>query len=78
MIKNIVILLFFSVLSFNCCNAQKSQNKSSFFQKIEIDTLFEDEISIRSLNIEGNKVWFVANNNRYGFFDLKKREKVIK
>jgi photosystem II stability/assembly factor-like uncharacterized protein len=77
MIKNIVIPLFFSVLSFNCCNAQKSQNKSSFFQKIEIDTLFEDEISIRSLNIEGNKVWFVANNNRYGFFDLKKREKVI-
>ena len=77
MIKNIVILLFFSVLSFNYCNAQKSKNKNSFFQKIEIDTLFEDEISIRSLNIEGNKVWFVANNNRYGFFDLKKREKVI-
>lgn len=78
MIRKIVILLFFSVLSFNFTNAQRSFKKSIFFQKIEIDTLFKDEISIRSLNIEGNKIWFVADKNRYGFFDLKKREKVIR
>lgn len=78
MIRKIVILLFFSVLSFNFTNAQRSFKKSIFFQKIEIDTLFKDEISIRSLNIEGNKIWFVADKNRYGFFDLKKREKVVR
>ncbi|MEM0575651.1 sialidase family protein [Flavobacterium polysaccharolyticum] len=77
MIKNIVIPLFFSVLCFNCANAQNSEKKGSFFQKIEIDTLFEDKISIRSLNIDNDKVWFAADQNRYGFYDVKKREKVI-
>lgn len=74
--KNVMVLLF-SVLCFNCIYAQDSVNKISFFQKIEIETLFQDYISIRSFNIDHDKVWFVADQNRYGFYDVKKSEKVI-
>jgi len=77
MVKKIVMFLFFSVLCGYISNAQKRDKKGSFFQKIEIDTLFEDKISIRSLNIDNDKVWFAADQNRYGFYDVKKREKVI-
>lgn len=78
MIKNIVIPLFFSVLCFGFCNAQKSLKKSNFIQKFVIDTLFSEEISIRAINIDGNKIWFASDKNRYGFYDLKKKEKCIK
>ncbi|MGL2986732.1 WD40/YVTN/BNR-like repeat-containing protein [Flavobacterium sp. RSSA_27] len=77
MIRNSLILLFYSVLCFNNCTAQKSKIKDSFFQKIEIDTLFEDKVSIRSLNVDDGTIWFVADQNRYGFYDLKKRKKVV-
>jgi len=75
--KKKVIVLFFSVLCFNCAKAQDIEKKVSFFQKMEIETLFQDYLNIRSLNIDRNKVWFVADQNRYGFYDLSKREKLI-
>ncbi|MCZ8228768.1 oxidoreductase [Flavobacterium sp.] len=77
MVNKITIILFFSVLCGYLGNAQKSAKIDSFFQKIEIDTLFEDKISIRSLTIDKDKIWFAADQNRYGFYDVKKREKVI-
>lgn len=39
-------------------------------QKISIDTLFQDKISIRAILIDKHKVWYAANENRFGYFDL--------
>ena len=37
---------------------------------VSIDTLFTDKISIRAIEIDKNKVWYAADNNRFGYFDL--------
>jgi photosystem II stability/assembly factor-like uncharacterized protein len=74
--KVIVTVLFFSVLHF--AEAQKT-NKNKFtsidFNSIQIDTLFQDKISIRAIVVDKNKVWYAGDKNRFGFFDLKANKK---
>lgn len=41
------------------------------FKAVAIDTLFQDNISIRAILIDQNKIWYAANNSRFGFYDLK-------
>jgi photosystem II stability/assembly factor-like uncharacterized protein len=48
------------------------------FQSVAIDTLFQDKISIRAIVIDENKVWYAADNSRFGFFDLNKNTKFEK
>jgi photosystem II stability/assembly factor-like uncharacterized protein len=42
---------------------------------VEIDTLFLDKISIRAILIDKDKVWYAADNSRFGFYDLGKNKK---
>ncbi|MCS3869158.1 hypothetical protein J3D55_002074 [Chryseobacterium ginsenosidimutans] len=53
----------------------------SFSQKIEsLETIFNDKISIRALEIYDNKVWYSGTDSKFGFVDLKnsKNQKQIK
>jgi hypothetical protein len=34
--------------------------------------LFQDNISIRAITADGNKIWYAANNSRFGFTIWKK------
>lgn len=72
------ITLLFSTLCCILCSGQKSNSKTFSSQKVVIDTLFQDNISIRSLTIEGNTIWFAADQNRFGYYELSKKEKSIK
>lgn len=45
------------------------------FQSVQIDTVFQDKISIRAMVFDANKVWYAANDSRFGFYDLEKNEK---
>lgn len=72
------ISLFFSILYSIFSNGQNSKSTTLNFNKVTIDTLFTDTISIRTLNLEKDKVWFAADKNRYGYFDLTKKERIIK
>lgn len=45
------------------------------FTSVQIDTLFQDKISIRAISIDKNKVWYGADNSRFGYYDLDKKEK---
>jgi hypothetical protein len=38
-----------------------------FFKTVTIDTLFQDNISIRAITADANKIWYAANNSRFGF-----------
>jgi hypothetical protein len=40
--------------------------------KHTIDTLFQDNISIRAITADANKIWYAANNSRFGFTIWKK------
>jgi hypothetical protein len=53
----------------------------SFSQKIEsLETIFNDKISIRALEIYDDKVWYSGTDSKFGFVDLKnsKNQKQIK
>ena len=45
------------------------------FQTAEIDTLFQDKISIRAILIDKNKIWYAADKGRYGFYNLSNKQK---
>lgn len=43
----------------------------AFAQKLEIQTLLKDQISIRALQIEDDKVWYAGTDSKFGFVSLK-------
>jgi photosystem II stability/assembly factor-like uncharacterized protein len=43
---------------------------------VSIDTLFTDKISIRAIEIDQNKVWYAADNNRFGYVDLLTNQRI--
>lgn len=46
-----------------------------FSQQVEsFTTIFNDKISIRALEIYGNKVWYSGTDSKFGFVDLKNKE----
>jgi photosystem II stability/assembly factor-like uncharacterized protein len=73
--KKIALILFASLCLY-CCktlNYKIYSPENTVFKTIEIDTLFLDKISIRALVLDNNKVWYAANNSRFGFYDLEKK-----
>lgn len=76
--KNIFLILLVFTVFLSCKTAiYKSVNLNNVsFQSVIIDTLFQDEISIRAIQIEKNKIWYAANKGRYGFYNLKTTQKI--
>lgn len=74
--KKKLLLYVFFVLA----NSAKvaSQNNAAGFQSVKIDTILQDKISIRAILIDKNKVWYAANNSRFGFYTISTSEKFEK
>ena len=66
---------FVLFVSFKALNYSDKKVFYSGFTSIKIDTLFQDKISIRAISIDKNKIWYGADNSRFGCFDLDKKEK---
>ncbi|KNB60167.1 WD40/YVTN/BNR-like repeat-containing protein [Chryseobacterium sp. Hurlbut01] len=51
-----------------------------FSQKVSFETVFNDKISIRALEIHDDKVWYSGTDSKFGYVDLKdsKNQKQIK
>jgi photosystem II stability/assembly factor-like uncharacterized protein len=76
--KNILLIMLV-VCCLNSCKTKSyvvNSSMDSVFQTVQIDTLFQDKISIRALVLDGTKAWYAANNSRIGFYDLEKKQKV--
>ena len=75
--KNIFLILLVLNVFISCKTNGYTEKKinNSEFQSIQIDTLFQDKISIRAIQIDGNKIWYGADNGRYGFYNLKTKQK---
>ncbi|MBK1895952.1 WD40/YVTN/BNR-like repeat-containing protein [Chryseobacterium paridis] len=43
----------------------------SFSQQISLETIFNDKISIRAVQIWDHKVWYAGTDSKFGFVDLK-------
>ncbi len=72
--KKILFFLAFGFLFVNCLVKNNIQ-KTSDFQYITIDTLIKDKISIRAIVIDDEKVWYAADKNRFGYYDLNSNQK---
>jgi hypothetical protein len=75
--KNILLVLVLGI-NFISCKTNSYKNKVGnhvFFNRIEIDTLFQDKISIRAIVFGSNKIWYAADKSRFGFFDLKENKR---
>ena len=73
------VILFFGafvlLMSFKTLNNSDKAMFSNWFTSVQIDTLFQDKISIRAILIDKNKIWYGADNSRFGYYDLDKKEK---
>lgn len=45
--------------------------KFSFAQKVQVQTLLKDNISIRALQIDDGKVWYSGTDSKFGYVNLK-------
>lgn len=41
-----------------------------FSQKVQIETLFEDHISIRAIEVSRGKVWYAGSHSKFGYVDI--------
>jgi photosystem II stability/assembly factor-like uncharacterized protein len=77
-----ITILLLNVLFFvEAQNSFKNKNTQAVFSTIQIDTLFQDKISIRAIVWDNGKIWYAADQGKFGYYDLKsnkKFEKVIK
>ena len=75
--KNNLMFLALFLLLISCKTASYNDLKLSNyeFQSVDIDTLFQDKISIRAIQIDKNKIWYAADKGRYGFYNLDTKQK---
>lgn len=63
------IFYIFSLLLIIGCNSKQKKESPSFFTSVEIETILEDSISVRAIQLMGNNLAFAANNGIYGMYD---------
>ncbi len=73
--KKVLILLSLTLFCF--CKSVK-ESKQENFSSIEIDTLLFDKISIRSIALGKDKVYYAGDKNRVGYVNFDKSEKFEK
>jgi photosystem II stability/assembly factor-like uncharacterized protein len=79
--KKNIFLLALIIFVFASCKItlyERETKDKTIYKSVVIDTLFEDNISIRAIVVDQNKIWYAANNSRFGFYDLKKNLKIEK
>jgi photosystem II stability/assembly factor-like uncharacterized protein len=58
---------------FSCKSIHSVENRNAV--TVTIDTLLQDKISIRALALDHDKVWYAADQSRFGFIDMKTNQK---
>ena len=68
-----LVLIVIGILLFSC-KSTNSVNRGDAV-KIALDTLLQDKISIRALVLDHDKVWYAADQSRFGCIDLNSNQK---
>ncbi|CAM4159813.1 oxidoreductase [Flavobacterium antarcticum] len=61
------------LLALSSCKQENTAlvfSSAKVFTSVKIDTLLAEELSIRAILIDSNKLWFAANKGQYGSIDL--------
>jgi photosystem II stability/assembly factor-like uncharacterized protein len=70
---NKLVLIVAAILLFSCKSIHSVENRNAV--TVTIDTLLQDKISIRALALDHDKVWYAADQFRFGFIDMKTNQK---
>jgi len=70
---NKIVLIVAAILLFSCKSIHSVENRNAV--TVTIDTLLQDKISIRALALDHDKVWYAADQSRFGFIDMKTNQK---
>ena len=70
---NKLVLIVVSIVFFSCKSIHSVDNRNAV--TVTIDTLLQDKISIRALALDHDKVWYAADQSRFGFIDVKTNQK---
>jgi photosystem II stability/assembly factor-like uncharacterized protein len=70
---NKLVLIVAAILLFSCKSIHSVENRNAV--TVTIDTLLQDKISIRALALDHDKVWYAADQSRFGFIDMKTNQK---
>ena len=70
---NKLVLIVAAILLFSCKSIHSVENRNAV--TVTIDTLLQDKISIRALVLDHDKVWYAADQSRFGFIDVKTNQK---
>jgi photosystem II stability/assembly factor-like uncharacterized protein len=70
---NKLVLIVVGIVLFSCKSIHSVENRNAV--TVTIDTLLQDKISIRALALDHDKVWYAADQSRFGFIDMKTNQK---
>jgi photosystem II stability/assembly factor-like uncharacterized protein len=74
--KNMFLFLTVCILFISC--KPKMQVYETAFDHVTIDTLLKQKMSVRAILIDETKLWYAADNSRFGFYNFKTGEKAEK
>ena len=63
------IILYLLILLLFGCGSKEKKPERVYFTQVEIQSLMEDSVSVRAIEIMGNNLAFAANNGVYGLYD---------
>ncbi|MBC5842039.1 exo-alpha-sialidase [Flavobacterium sp. F-380] len=70
-----IVAVFILFNSFQTAIVGQNTKGGNQFNDVKIDTLFQDNSSIRAIVVDANKIWYAANRSKFGYYDLDKNEK---
>jgi len=48
--------------------------QDNYFNKAEVQTLVNDDFSVRAIAIDNDKIWYAADKGKYGYYDLASKQ----
>lgn len=51
------------------CNSEKKKKAPAYFTGVEVETILEDSISVRAIELMGTNLAFATNNGKYGMYN---------
>ncbi|PZR19609.1 MAG: oxidoreductase [Flavobacterium psychrophilum] len=64
------VLFFLVTASFFSCKKEENREFKASFANVTIDTLLNEEISIRAIVPDGDKLWYAGSKGKYGWVSL--------
>lgn len=71
--KKNLLLLSALLFLFSCKKNEIPQN--NYFEKVNVETLVQDDFSVRAITIDNDKIWYASNLGKYGYYDLVSKKK---